>query len=49
MTLNDKEVGWGQLAELVPDAFGKIKDFVGKKTAKDAGDDEAIEDVEERD
>jgi uncharacterized spore protein YtfJ len=49
MTLNDKEVGWGQLAELVPDALGKIKDFVGKKTARDTGDDEALEDLEERD
>ncbi len=31
MTLNDKEIGWGQLAELVPDAIGKIKSFVEKK------------------
>lgn len=44
MTLNDKEVGWGQLAELVPDALGKIKDFVGKKAAQDEED---LEDGEE--
>lgn len=31
MTLNDKEVGWGQLVGLVPDAVDKIKQFVGKK------------------
>ena len=33
MTLNDKEVGWGQLVGLVPDAVDKIKQFVGKKQA----------------
>ena len=31
MTLNDKEVGWGQLVGLVPDAVDKIKQFVNKK------------------
>lgn len=31
MTLNDKEVGWGQLVGLVPDAVDKIRQFVGKK------------------
>ncbi len=45
MTLNDKEVGWGQLAELVPDALGKIKSFVGKKAAKDAEETEDEEEV----
>ncbi|MFT5086872.1 MAG: putative spore protein YtfJ [Candidatus Latescibacterota bacterium] len=46
MTLNDKEVGWGQLAELVPDALGKLKRFVDKKTSKDEPEEE-IEDREE--
>ncbi|MGY8822840.1 MAG: GerW family sporulation protein [Candidatus Latescibacterota bacterium] len=46
MTLNDKEVGWGQLAELVPDALGKLKRFVDKKTSKDEPEEE-IEDSEE--
>lgn len=31
LTLQDKEVGLGQLAQLVPDAIDKIKKFVGKK------------------
>ena len=31
MTLKDKEVGWGQLVGLVPEAVDKIKQFVGKK------------------
>ena len=35
LTLNDKEVGWGQLAELVPDALGKIKNFVEKKKGQE--------------
>ena len=41
MTLTDKEIGWGQLAELVPDALGKLKRFVEKK--KDSKDEEADE------
>jgi len=40
MTLNDKEVGWGQLAELVPDALGKLKRFVDKKTDKDSAEED---------
>ena len=39
MTLNDKEVGWGQLVGLVPDAVDKIKQFVGKKQDGDDPDD----------
>ena len=31
MTLTEKEVGWGQIAALVPEAVDKIKQFVGKK------------------
>jgi uncharacterized spore protein YtfJ len=43
MTLNDKEIGWGQLAELVPDAIGKIKSFVEKKKgeSKEESEEEA--------
>ena len=35
MTLTDKEVGWGQLVSLVPEAVDKIKQFVGKKQDDD--------------
>lgn len=42
MTLTDKEVGWGQLVGLVPDAVDKIKQFVGKK--QDDEDEDATED-----
>ncbi len=42
MTLTDKEIGWGQLAELVPDALGKIKRFVDKKRG-DGKEDEGEE------
>ncbi len=42
MTLTDKEVGWGQLAELVPDALSKIKRFVEKKRG-DGQEDEGEE------
>jgi uncharacterized spore protein YtfJ len=31
MTLGDREMGWAQLAELVPGAIDKLKKFVGKK------------------
>ena len=41
MALTDKEIGWGQLAELVPDALGKLKQFVEKK--KGAKDEEESE------
>ena len=36
MTLTDKEVGWGQLVSLVPEAVDKIKQFVGKKQDDEA-------------
>ena len=31
MTLKEKEVSWGQLVEMVPDAVAKIKGFVDKR------------------
>jgi uncharacterized spore protein YtfJ len=43
MTLTDKEIGWGQLAELVPDAFGKIKRFVEKKKGEKSEEEEEAE------
>ena len=43
MTLNDKEVGWGQLVGLVPEAVDKIKQFVGKKQDDDKENDEKDE------
>ena len=44
MTLTDKEVGWGQIAALVPDAVEKMRKFVGKKDgAKDSEEETADE------
>lgn len=31
MTLKDKEVGWGQLMQLMPEAVEKIRKLMGKK------------------
>ena len=45
LTLQDKEIGLGQLAKLVPDAIDKIKKFVGKKKKEDE-EDENIEEEE---
>ena len=36
MTLKEKEVSWGQLVEMVPDAVSKIKGFVDKRRDSDA-------------
>ena len=43
LSLQEKEVSWGQLIQLMPEAVGKIKSFVGSKTKKgnDDGKDEA--------
>ena len=38
LTLREKEVGLGQLAELMPEALAKIKNFVGKKKKGDAAE-----------
>ena len=35
MTLADKEVGWGQIAALVPEAVEKMRKFVGKKDSEE--------------
>lgn len=35
MTLKEKEVSWGQLVEMVPDAVSKIKNFVDKRRGND--------------
>ena len=43
MTLNDKEVGWGQLVGLVPDAVDKIKNFIGKKQGEEEEEKEGKE------
>lgn len=43
MTLNDKEVGWGQLVGLVPDAVDKIKNFIGKKQGEEEEEEEEKE------
>jgi len=39
LTLQDKEVGLGQLVQLMPDAIDKIKKFVGKKKEREATED----------
>ena len=44
MTLTDKEVGWGQIAALVPEAVEKMRKFVGKK---DGGKDSEEETADE--
>ena len=43
MTLADKEVGWGQIAALVPEAVEKMRKFVGKKDSKEETADEAAQ------
>ena len=47
LTLKDKEVGLGQLVELMPEAIDKIKKFVGrKKKGKAEEEEEDQEDLE---
>jgi uncharacterized spore protein YtfJ len=46
MTLKEKEVSWGQLVEMVPDAVAKIKGFVDKRRG-DGDVDEAEEPQED--
>ena len=46
MTLKEKEVSWGQLVEMVPDAVAKIKGFVDKRRS-DGDVDEAEEPQED--
>ena len=40
LSLQDKEVSWGQIVQLMPDALGKIKSFVGGRGKKDDEDEE---------
>ena len=40
MTLKEKEVSWGQLVEMVPDAVSKIKGFVDKRRSDGDVDEE---------
>lgn len=42
LTLKEKEVSWGQLVELVPDAVSKVKSFVDSRR-KDDDDEEATD------
>ena len=44
LTLREKEAGWGQLVELVPDALAKFRRFVGRK--KKPGSSEEQDDPE---
>lgn len=41
LTLREKEAGWGQLVELMPEALAKIKRFVGRKRKASQGGDPA--------
>jgi len=43
LTLQDKEVGLGQLAQLVPEAIDKIKKFVGNKKESETPEEEEEE------
>ncbi|MEE2657907.1 MAG: spore germination protein GerW family protein [Candidatus Latescibacterota bacterium] len=47
LTMREKEVSWGQLVELVPDAVSKIKGFVDRR--KDTEEEEAGEDRSDED
>ena len=47
LTLQDKEVGLAQLAQLVPEAIDKIKKFVGKKKGSETSEEEAAGESEE--
>lgn len=38
LTMREKEVGWGQLVELMPDAIAKVKGFVSKGKKDEDGD-----------
>ena len=40
LSLQDKEVSWGQIVQLMPDALGKIKSFVDGRGKKDDEDEE---------
>jgi len=40
LSLQDKEVSWGQIVQLMPDALGKIKSFVGGREKKDDEDED---------
>ena len=47
MTLKEKEVSWGQLVEMVPDAVSKIKGFVDKRKTDGSDDDTDEEEASE--
>jgi len=49
LTLKDKEVGLGQLVQLMPEAVDKIKKFVGKKKKKEGAEEEPEEPEEPED
>ena len=40
LTMKEKEVSWGQLVELVPDAVAKVKGFVDRRRNDDGDDDQ---------
>jgi uncharacterized spore protein YtfJ len=45
LTLREKEGGWGQLVELMPEALAKIKRFVGRRRKPRLDGDEGEEEV----
>ncbi|MDA0337654.1 MAG: spore germination protein GerW family protein [bacterium] len=47
ITMKEKEISWGQLVELVPDAVSKVKSFVERRSNKDADVDDAPEAADE--
>jgi uncharacterized spore protein YtfJ len=47
LTMKEKEVSWGQLVELVPDAVSKVKGFVDRRRADGTDEDAQVEEEEE--
>lgn len=49
LTLKEKEVSWGQLVELVPEAVSKVKGFVDRRRAREAEGEGGVGDEEGED
>jgi uncharacterized spore protein YtfJ len=46
MTMKEKEISWGQLVELVPDAVSKVKSFVDRRSGNSTEPDDTTEEEE---
>ena len=47
LTLKEKEVSWGQLVELVPEAVSKVREFVERRRGEDEEEGEEEDDLDE--